>query len=74
MHRFNILWINCNDKSFDYQHFIYVINIIDCKHKSQVRAYLFALFTLSKSSTICNILVFEDLKIIQICIDKVDEK
>lgn len=48
------------------------INRIDCKTKGKIKAYTVAPSMLSKSFLSNNILVFEDLNIIQISINKMD--
>lgn len=48
---------------FNFKVFILVINVIDCKTKEAIKAYLFAPFIASKSMTTSNIIMFEDLNI-----------
>lgn len=56
--------------SFDYFFALLIINYIYCKTKGKTTAYVFASFIYSKVSTVKNIVVFRDLNIFQIRLDK----
>lgn len=55
---------------FDYSSTIPIINCIDCKTEKKTTAYAFAPFIYSKASIARKILVFEDLNIFQMGLDK----
>ena len=50
-----------------------IINRINCKVERKTETYTFALSIFSESSLNRNLLVFEDLKVIQIGIEKTDK-
>lgn len=57
---------------FDYFFGIRIANYINYKTKAKIAAYIFAFFIYSKTSIAKNIMVFEDLNIFQIRLDKIN--
>lgn len=51
-----------------------VINLIDCKCERFIRFFLFALLIFSESSTTGNFIIFKDLNIVQMGLDKKDSQ
>lgn len=60
--------------SFSYRSSIPKINVIDCKTEGKAEAYAFVPSMFSQSSLSGNILMFEDLNVIQMSINKTNSQ
>lgn len=72
MHQFNAFRAAFPKESFSYQPSMPTINIIDCKREKSIKSFTFAPFMFSESSTTSNLIVFKDLNILQMRLEKTD--
>lgn len=73
-HRFRAFLAVFPVLSFSYSSSMPKINVINCKTEGKTEAYAFAPSMFIESSLSGNLLVFEDLNVIQMGIDKTDSR